>query len=132
MFIIAVTLAPALDALRIGVQGSGIHQQTAQLQYALLRRMEILEGEAFGNLLAAAAQAGNATTPSSYSDPAGQANRLIVYVALYNAGSSTPFTVPDPNTDGDNNVYTGDTARLLWLNVQLANSPYAMESLMSR
>lgn len=125
---IATALVPALEALQSGIQGAGIHQQSTQQQYALLNRMETLMAESYGNLLTAAATAGNSTTLSSYSDPAGQTNRLLVYMSLYDADAN-PFTLTDPNTDSDNNLYTGSTARLLWLKVQMENSAYAFETL---
>ena len=131
LFIITIALAPAMQALQSGIQGAGIHQQTTQQYYALLARMENLMAESYGNLLAAAQSAGNAATASSYSDPAGQNNRIMVYLALYDADAD-PFIIADSNSDGDNNIYTGATADLLWLKVQLENSPYAFEGLKNR
>ncbi|MCK5190236.1 MAG: type II secretion system protein, partial [Methylococcales bacterium] len=42
MFIIAIALVPAMEALQSGIQGAGIHQQTTQQHYLLLSRMENL------------------------------------------------------------------------------------------
>ena len=131
MFIIAIALVPAMEALQSGIQGAGIHQQTTQQHYLLLSRMENLMATSYGDLLIAAETAGNATTPSSYSDPAGQSERIIVYLSLYDADAD-PFTIADPDTDADNNIYTGDTANLLWIKVQLENSAYEFESLRSQ
>jgi type II secretory pathway pseudopilin PulG len=131
MFIIALTMVPAMDALQSGMQGAVIHQQSTQQHYALLNRMETMMAESYGSLLLAAETAGNSTTATSYSDPGGQTDRIVVYLSLYDADVD-PFILIDPNTDGDNNIYTGDTARLLWIKVQLENSAYAFESLRSR
>ena len=131
MFIIAIALVPAMEALQSGIQGAGIHQQTTQQHYLLLSRMENLMATSYGDLLLAAETAGNATTPSSYSDPAGQSERIIVYLSLYDADAD-PFTIADPDTDADNNIYTGDTANLLWIKAQLENSAYEFESLRSQ
>ena len=131
MFILAIALVPAMQALQSGIQGAGIHQQTTQQHYALLARMEAMLAESYANLLTAAETAGNNSTPSSYSDTVGQTDRIVVYLSLYDADAD-PFTITDPNNDGDNNIYTGDTTGLLWLKVQLENSPYAFESLRQR
>jgi prepilin-type N-terminal cleavage/methylation domain-containing protein len=129
--ILAVAMVPALEALRTGVQGAATHQLIAQQQYAISSRMEEVLANAYGNLLAAAKVAGNQTTPSSYSDPSGQANRVLVYLALYDADAN-PFTITDANTDGDNDLYTGDTAKLLWLKAEMQNTPLSLETLLSR
>jgi type II secretory pathway pseudopilin PulG len=131
MFILAIAIVPAMEAIQIGIQGAGIHQQTTQQHYALLTRMETVMAEAYGNLLTAAETAGNNSTASSFSDPAGQNDRLIVYLSLYDADAN-PFTVTDANTDGDNNIFTGDSADLLWIKVELENSSYAFDSLRQR
>lgn len=129
--ILAVAMVPALDALRTGVQGADIHKTLARQHLAVNKRMEEVLANSFGNLLAAAKAAGNQTTPSSYSDPNGQAERVVVYMALYDADAD-PFTLVDSNADGDNDLYTGDTANLLWLKVQMENTPFSLETLVSR
>lgn len=131
LFILSIAIVPAMEAMHSGIQGTGIHQQTAEQHYALLTRMETVMTESYGTLLAIAEAAGNASTPSSLSDSAGQTDRLIVYLSLYDADAD-PFTVTDPNNDGDNNVYTGDSSNLLWIKIALENSAYAFESLRKR
>lgn len=131
MFIIALAVAPAMNALQSGIQGAGIHQHNTRQYYALLSRMETMMAESYDSLLLAAEIAGNSTTASSFSDPSGQAERIVVNLALYD-GDADPFTITDANSDGDNNIYTGDTARLLWIEVKLENSAYALESLRTR
>ncbi len=131
LFILSIAIVPAMEAMQSGIQGTGIHQQTTQQYYALLSRMETVMSESYSLLLTAAETAGNASTPSSLSDSAGQPDRLIVYLSLYDADAD-PFTVTDSNNDGDNNIYTGDSSNLLWLKVELENSAYAFESLRQR
>jgi len=55
----------------------------------------------------------------------------LVYLSLYDADAN-PFTITDPNTDSDNDPYTGTTANLLWLKVQTEGSNQALETLISR
>ena len=62
------------------------------------------------------------TTPSSYSDPFGQTERILVFIALYDPDSVLgPFSLVDADNDNDGNLYTGDTSNLLWLSVALEN-----------
>jgi len=82
-------------------------------------------------MLGAAQTAGNATIPGSFSDPAGQTDRVLVFLALYDADTD-PFTLVDPNTDADGDIYTGETSNLLWLRVELENSAQSLETLISR
>ena len=43
-------------------------------------------------------------------------------------GDGNPFTVPDPNLDGDNDLYTGYVGPL-WLRVEIEGSVTAFETL---
>lgn len=131
MFILAVAIVPAMDALQAGIQGADIHQSLTQQHYAVTKRMETMLAEPYSDLLAAAQTASNASTPSSYSDLAGTADRVIVLLALYDADAD-PFTLVDPNNDGDNDIYTGDSSNLLWLHVEIENTAAAVESLITR
>lgn len=131
MFILAIAIVPAMDAIQSGIQGAGIHESLTRQHYALIKRMEEVQADSYINLLSSAQTAGNATTPGSYSDPAGQTERVLVFLALYDADAD-PFILVDPDNDGDADVYTGDTSNLLWLNVALENSAQSMETLISR
>lgn len=131
LFILVIAIVPAIEAIQSGIQGAGIHESLTRQHYALIKRMEEVRTDAFVNLLAAAKTAANATTPSSYSDPSGQAERLLVYLALYDADAD-PFTLVDPNNDGDNDLYTGDTSNLLWLKVEIENSAQNLQTLVNR
>jgi len=131
VFILAVAIVPAMEALQSGVQGAGIHQSLTQQHYAVNKRMEETMAESYGELLSAAEVAGNASTPTSLSDAAGPVDRVVVYAALYDADVD-PFTLVDPDNDGDGDIYTGDTSNLLWLKVEIENSAVVVESLRSR
>ncbi len=131
MFILAIAIAPAMQAIQSGIQGAGIHAALIRQHYALIKRMEEVQADSFGDLLSAAQTVGNNTTPSSYSDAAGQTERILVFLALYDADAD-PFTLIDPDNDGDGELYTGDTSNLLWLRVELENSGQAMETLTRR
>ena len=133
--LLAIVLVPALDALYTGMRGRDVHATMAAEHYSVLARMELILAEPYTNLLGAAAAAGNFKTPTAYSDPAGPAGRRVVYVALYDAdnadGDANGFTVPDPNSDGDNDPYTGYSGTL-WVRVEAEGSTTAFESLAAR
>ena len=131
IFILAIAIVPAMEAIQTGIRGAGIHESLTRQHYALIKRMEEVQADSYINLLSSAQTAGNATAPSSYSDTAGQTDRVLVFLALYDADAD-PFTLVDPDNDGDGDVYTGDTSNLLWLSVALENSAQSMETLISR
>ncbi len=130
-FILAVAIVPAMEALQSGIQGAAVHESLTQQHSAITTKMENMLSEPYASLLSAAQAAGNANTPSSYSDPAGSADRVLVFVALYDADAD-PFTLIDPNNDGDSNIYTGDSSNLLWLRVAVEGTEQSLQSLVSR
>lgn len=131
ILLIAITIVPAMEAIQAGIKGTQVHQSVSTQHYKLQSRMEEMLAQSYGNLLTAAQTAGSKTVPSSYSDAAGSTDRVIVYLALYDADAD-PFVIADPNTDGDNNIYTGSTSDLLWIRVELEKSAYAYETLRVR
>ncbi|MEH6503307.1 MAG: type II secretion system protein [Cycloclasticus sp.] len=132
VFILAVAIVPAMEALQSGIQGADIHESLTHQHYAVNKRMEELMAEPYGPLLSAAEAATNATTPTSFSDPAAPADRVVVLLSLYDAGDDDPFTIIDSNSDGDGDIYTGDTSNLLWIRVEIENTAVAVESLRNR
>jgi len=128
---VAIALVPAMNALQTGILSANIHQTLTTQYYLRLKKIEELQAEPFINLLAAAKTATNATTASSYSDAAGSKNRSLVYLALYDADAN-PFTIVDSNKDLDNDVYTGDTANLLWVKVLTEGDSEGLETLINR
>ena len=129
--LIAIALVPALRALQTGIFGAGIHQTLATQQTLQLQKLELVKTESFGNLLAAAKTAADKDTPTSYSDASGSPNRQLVYIALYD-GDADPFTLIDPDTDADSDLYTGSTSDLLWLRVATEGSAQGIELLVNR
>ena len=94
--------------------------------------MEQVLAEPHSALILAAAEAGNAMTPSSYSDAPLSPQRSLVFLGLYDAddkdGDKDPFTVPDPDLDADNNPFTNYTG-LIWVRVEIEGSIVHVESL---
>jgi Tfp pilus assembly protein PilV len=129
--LVAVALAPAINALQTGIMSTNIHQALTTQHYQRLKKMEELQAEPFDSLLAAAKTAANNTTATTYSDAAGSVDRRLVYIALYDADAN-PFTVTDPNADGDNDLYTGGTANLLWVKVATEGNSQSLETLIRR
>ncbi len=130
-FVLAVAIVPAMEALQSGIRAAAVHETLTQQHSAITTTMENMLSEPYGSLLSAAQTAGNANTPSSYSDPGGQADRVLVFIALYDADAD-PFTLIDPNNDGDSNLYTGDSSSLLWLRVAVEGTEQSLQSLLSR
>lgn len=129
--LVAMALVPAINALQTGIQSTGIHQSLTVQHYQRLQKMEELQAEPYANLLAAAKTAANKTTATTYSDATGTSNRRVVFMALYDADAD-PFILVDPNTDTDNDLYTGSTANLLWIRVETEGTAQGIETLVSR
>lgn len=129
--LIAIALVPAINALQTGIKSAEIHQNLTVQHYQRLQKIEEIQTEPFVNLLAAAKIAANNTTAASYSDAAGANDRRVVYIALYDADAD-PFVLIDPNSDGDNDLYTGSTANLLWIRVETEGTAQGLETLVSR
>ncbi|MBT8122841.1 MAG: hypothetical protein KJO10_09925 [Gammaproteobacteria bacterium] len=123
--LIVVALVPAMEALRPGVVGAAIHENRLADHYQLAGRMETLLAEPFTDLAAAAAAAGNETTPTTYSDtvthPDGRQITRNVFLSRYDAD----------NADADNDPFTGTEDDLLWIRVEIAGSANGLESLLS-
>ena len=78
--------------------------------------MESVLAEPFTNLETAAA--GNAA-PSSYSDAAGGGDRIVVFIAGYDADDA----------DGDGDPFTGVDTDILWVRVAVEGSGQFLDSL---
>lgn len=116
MVLLAALLVPAVNALYTGMLGSTVHTDLGRNHYRLVSRMESVLAEPFPSLEAAAA---GSTVPSSYSDAAGPADRLLVYIAGYDAD----------NADADGDPFTGPDSDILWVRVAVDESTQAIESL---
>lgn len=121
--LIIISLIPAIDALHQGVLGSQLQAHLAIDQYAVLSKTEQVLAEPFSALNTAAAAAGNATTPTSYSDTIvtadGRSITRQVYLAAYDGD----------NADADNDPFSGTDSGLLWVRVQIAGTATYFETL---
>ena len=115
--IVAVCLAPALDALQGGIRAAATQLSHAVNQQRLKTRIEEVLANRFTTLDAAAMAAGNgpAFTVAAYSDAAGTANRLLVTLYRY-----------------DGSVPTSTNTGLLWINVAIEGSSLSLNALKSR
>lgn len=117
--LLAVLLVPAMHALHTGFLGTAVHTDNSRNQYRLVSRIETVLAESYGNLETAAA---GPSTPSSYSDAAGPADRVLVYIAAYDAD----------NADTDNDPFTGTDSDVLWVRVAIEGSVLDLVSLVTR
>ncbi len=120
--LVAMSLAPALEALQTGILGSRIYRDVVEQHHHLQAMVEQVLAEPMVALEAAALAAGGPTVLSSYSEPPGTDRRLLVYLSRYDGD----------NADSDDNPFTGTDAGLLWLRVEIENSPDSVETLVSR
>jgi len=72
-------------------------------------------------LLNAALENVDPKIPTSLSDPAGDPQRHLVYLAPYDID----------NLDGDGDPFTGGDNDLLWVRIEIENTALAMESITS-
>jgi hypothetical protein len=119
--LLAVALVPMLDALQPGLQGSQVHRDQAAVHFTLRGKLEEVLAEPFGSLDAEAAVAGDATTPTSYSD-AGAEVPHNVFLARWDAD----------NLDGDDDGLTGGEDDLLWVRVATPDGLTELQTLVSR
>lgn len=117
--LLAVLLVPAIHALHTGFVGAEAHADHSRNHYRLVSRIETVLAESYGSLEAAAA---GQSTPSSYSDAAGPPDRLLVYIAAYDAD----------NADTDNDPFTGTESDVLWIRVAIQGSVQDLVSLATR
>jgi len=117
--LLALILIPAINALQTGVVGADVHADIASGHFRLTSRLEELLAEPFADLSDAAIAAGSPTTPSSYSEPAGPADRLLVYLSLYDGD----------NADTDDNPFTGTDPDLLWIRVDVEGTVHTLQTL---
>ena len=118
--LIAVSLVPATEALRMATTGASVYESASARHFGLIAKMEEVLADSFSALDEAALAAGGSTTPTSYSDPPGTADRRLVYIAAYDID----------NADGDDEPFlTGTDTGVLWVRVEIEGSALALESL---
>lgn len=121
--LIAITMVPAIEALKPATLGMSIHEEQTVQHYELTARLEQVLARPFSELDDEAVAISNPTVASAiYSDTAGQANRRLVYLSRYDAD----------NADGNNNFFdAGVDEGLLWVRVEFEGTVQAIESLTS-
>ncbi|MGI9234192.1 MAG: prepilin-type N-terminal cleavage/methylation domain-containing protein [Woeseiaceae bacterium] len=117
--LLAVLLVPALHALHTGFVGAAVQTDHSRDHYRLVARIETVLADSYTNLEIAAA---GPATPSSYSDAAGPADRILVFVA--------PYDADDADTDAD--PFTGADDGVLWVRVAIEGSVLDLVSLATR
>ncbi|MDH4072170.1 MAG: type II secretion system GspH family protein [Gammaproteobacteria bacterium] len=120
--ILGVALVPALETLNTAFRGATVGESVMQAQQKLVTRLENVRAQPFASLDAAALAAGSQTAPSSYSDPGGSANRVLVFLSRYDGD----------NADGNGNPFDGTDAGLLWVRVAIENTPYELTTLVAQ
>lgn len=86
--LVAMALVPALEALEIGVEASGIHGSELERHYRLAARLEEVLARPFAELVAEEQAAAGA--PSAYSDATGPERRLILLSGFDANGDGSP------------------------------------------
>ena len=120
--VLAVALVPALDTLQTAMVGAQVNEDVSTTANTLASRMEEILAEPHGTLDDAAQVAGSPTTPSTYSDPAGPPNRILVFLSRYDGD----------NADADGDPFTGVDEGLLWVRVAVDNTPFELITLTAR
>ena len=120
--LLAIVLVPAMNALHTGIVGAEVHGNVADSHYRLTSRLEELLVEPFADLSDAATAAGGPASATTYSDAAGPADRLLVYLSFYDGD----------NADSDNDTFTGTEPDLLWIRVEIEGSVFALETVKAR
>jgi type II secretory pathway pseudopilin PulG len=117
--IVGVCLAPAVSALHSALDAPAVEVGIVNGRQHLQGKLEQVLAQPITDLDAAATAAGNPSTPSSYSDPVGTSDRVLVYLSRYDGD----------NADGDNNPFTGTDSSLLWVRVQTASGTQSLTAL---
>lgn len=116
--LVAVCLAPAVQALQSGTIAASTTRLVADDTAHLKSKMEQVLAQPFADLDSAAQTAGSFSVATSYSDPVG-ARRRVVYLSRYDVD----------NADADNDRFTGTEAGLLWVKVVLEGSTASLATL---
>lgn len=119
--LITVALVPMMEALGPGLQGSQLHRERAEVNFALSGKLETVLVEPFDDLDAAATAAGDYQIATSYSD-LGASVPHEVFVSRYDVD----------NADNDDDEFTGGEDDILWLRVATADGLIDLQTLVSR
>lgn len=116
VILIAVTVVPAMNAIRGAMATATADNLATVNHYRLISKMEEVLAEPFVTLAAAAAGPGTATV---YSDTAGSVDRRVVFIAPYDGD----------NADADKDPFTGGDPDLLWIKVEIEGSVSVLQTL---
>ncbi len=120
---IAMTLPAALDALQLSVRHADGALIDEAYYWALSSKLESVAAQPFSDLNSAAVAAGSINTSTGYSDAAGAAPRVLVYLAAYDGD----------NADADDDPFTGVDSGLLMVRAVLEqNSALVLETLVTQ
>jgi type II secretory pathway pseudopilin PulG len=121
--LIAITLIPAIEALKPAVQGMSIHEAQIVRHYELAAMLEDVLATPFAELDAEAVIINDpAVASTTYSDLPAANNRRLVYLSRYDAD----------NADGNGDFFdAGMDAGLLWVRIEIEGTDQAIESLTS-
>ncbi len=119
IILLTIALPAALQTLTQAVNHSRLYVNSVEAASKLKSTMETVLNESYSDLDAAGIAAGSPTTFTTYSDSAGTNHRALVYLWRYDGD----------NADADNDPFTGVDADLLWVKVEIENSPHSFETL---
>ena len=122
--LIAVTLLPAIDALKPAAQGMSFHEAQTVRHFALTALLEEVRARPFSELDTEAVTINDPAVASTmYSDLPATNNRRLVYLSRYDAD----------NADGNGNFFdAGMDEGLLWVRVEIEATDQAIEGLTSQ
>jgi len=110
--ILVIALIPANQAFRTASTQAEYSRSLLTHHYRAFASLEVTQARTFTQLSAEATSTGG-TTPASWSDPQGTANRRLIYVA----------NIDFDNADKDNNLSTGIDSNIVRINVQVEGTP---------
>ncbi len=119
--LIALELVPMIEALGPGLQGSRIHLDQAEVNFALQGKLEQVLAESFDDLDDAAATAGDFSVATTYSDLAADVPHAV-FIWRWDVD----------NADADDDPFTGGEDDILWVRVATVNGLVELQTLVSR
>lgn len=120
--LLGVSIVPAMEALRTGIQASSVNETFTSQSFHLQARFEEVLALNFSDLKKEAKSVGSPTTATAFSDTAGSSDRRLVYLSLYDGD----------NKDADNDPFTGMDEDLIWVRATIENTPHEFETLTSK
>ncbi len=120
--ILALALAPAMQSLYSGLRSNEVHLAQLQLHHRAENMMVEMLGTPFDELDAEAQAVADPTVATAYSDAPATADRRLVYLSRFDGN----------NADADDDDFTGIDDGLLWIRVEIENTPVTLYTLRRR